>query len=66
MDVDTELQILAASVVLLYEDHLKDSGHIRSATALARGMRMMREAVSPEVMEMCKEFKCQAPAKERR
>lgn len=64
MDVD-EIEVLAASVVLLYEDHLKSSGHIRSATALAKGMRMLREAVSPEVMEMCKEFKCQAPAKER-
>jgi hypothetical protein len=62
MDVD-ELQILMASVVLLYEDHLKSSGHISSAKDLARGMRMMRESVSPEIMEMCKEFKCQAPVK---
>ena len=34
MDVD-ELQILMASVVLLYEDHLKSDGHIRSAKDLA-------------------------------
>ena len=45
MDVD-ELQILMASVVLLYEDHLKSNGHISSAKDLARGMRMMRESVS--------------------
>lgn len=64
MDVD-ELQVLMASVVLLYEDHLKSNGHIRTAKDLARGMRMMRESVSPEIMEMCKEFKCQVPAKER-
>jgi hypothetical protein len=64
MDVD-DLEILAASVILLYEDHLRGKGDIVSATALARGMRMMRETVSPEVMEMCKEFKCQVPAKAR-
>lgn len=64
MDVD-ELQILMASVVLLYEDHLNANGHIRTAKDLARGMRMMRESVSPEIMEMCKEFKCQVPATER-
>jgi hypothetical protein len=62
MDVD-DLEILAASVVLLYEDHLLSRGDIRSATELARGMRMLREEVSSEVMEMCKEFKCQAHAK---
>ena len=64
MDVD-ELQILMASVVLLYEDHLNSNGHIHTAKDLARGIRMMREAVSPEIMEMCKEFKCQVPAPER-
>lgn len=64
MDVD-ELQVLMASVVLLYEDHLNSNGHIRTAKDLARGMRMMRESVSPEIMEMCKEFKCQARAKAR-
>jgi hypothetical protein len=64
MDVD-ELEILAASIVLLYEDHLRGSGSIKSAIDLAKGMRMLREAVSPEVMEMCKEFKCQAHAKAR-
>jgi hypothetical protein len=62
MDVD-DLEILAASVVLLYEDHLRSQGAIHTATELARGMRMLRETVSPEVMEMCKEFKCQAHAK---
>jgi hypothetical protein len=64
MDVD-DLEILAASVVLLYEDHLRNQGAINTATELARGMRMLREMVSPEVMEMCKEFKCQAHAKAR-
>jgi hypothetical protein len=64
MDVD-EVQILAASVILLYEDHLKSDGGIRTATDLARGMRLLREMVDPEVMEMCKEFKCQARAKAR-
>lgn len=64
MDV-MEVEILAASVILLYEDHLRGAGEIKSATELARGMRMLREAVSPEIMEMCKEFKCQAPAKAR-
>lgn len=62
MDVE-EVEILAASVILLYEDHLRSAGEIKSATELARGMRMLREAVSPEIMEMCKEFKCQARAK---
>lgn len=62
MDVD-ELEILAASVILLYEDHLKGRGDIKSATDLARGMRMLRERVSSEIMDMCKEFKCQVPAK---
>ena len=64
MDVD-DLEILAASIVLLYEDHLRARGEIKSALELARGMRMLKDAVSPEVMEMCKEFKCQAPAKAR-
>lgn len=62
MDVD-EMQILMASVVLLYEDHLNSDGHVRTAKELARGMRMLREAVTPEIMEMCKEFKCRVPAK---
>jgi hypothetical protein len=64
MDVE-ELEILAASVVLLYEDHLRGAGSLGSATELARGMRLLREAVSSDVMEMCKEFKCQVPAKAR-
>jgi hypothetical protein len=64
MDVE-ELEILAASVVLLYEDHLRGSASLSSSVDLARGMRMLREAVSPEVMQMCKEFKCQVPAKAR-
>jgi len=64
MDVE-ELEILAASVVLLYEDHLRGSASLSSAVDLARGMRMLREAVSPDVMQMCKEFKCQVPAKAR-
>lgn len=64
MDVD-DLEILAASVILLYEDHLRSRGDLKSATELARGMRMLRDEVSPEVMELCKEFKCQAHAKAR-
>lgn len=64
MDVD-DLEILAASVVLLYEEHLLGKGDIGSAVNLARGMRMMRETVSPEVMEMCKEFKCPTHARTR-
>lgn len=64
MDVG-DIEILAASTILLYEDYLKGKGDIKAATDLARAMRLMREAVSPEVMEMCKEFKCQAPAKAR-
>ena len=64
MDVE-ELEILAASVILLYEDHLKSSSSLSSAVDLARGMRMLRETVSPEVMQMCKEFKCQAHVKAR-
>lgn len=62
MDV-AELEILAASVVLLYEDHLKSNGAIRSATSLAKGMRLLRDAVSPETMELCVEFKNQEPLK---
>jgi len=64
MDV-AELEILAASVVLLYEEHLSSRGEITSATALARGMRILKETVSPDVLQMCKEFKCQVPAKTR-
>jgi len=64
MDVD-EMHILAASVILLYEDHLKSNGGIKTATDLARGMRLLRETIDPEVLEMCKEFKCQAHAKAR-
>jgi len=67
MDVDDsdDIQILAASAILLYEDYLRDSGNIKSAIPLARVMRMLKEAVDPEILEMCKEFKCQAPAKTR-
>jgi hypothetical protein len=64
MDVE-DIEILSASIVLLYEDHLKSNGHIKTAVDLAKAMRLLREAVSPDVMEMCKEFKCRVPAKER-
>jgi hypothetical protein len=64
MDVG-DLQILVASTVLLYEDHLKSNGHIKTAVDLARAMRMLREAVPEDIMDMCQEFKCRVPAKAR-
>jgi len=64
MDVD-ELEVLAASAVLLYEDHLKSNGHIKTALELAKVMQMLKRTVSEETMSMCKEFKCRVPAKAR-
>lgn len=62
MDLD-EMHILAACAVLLYEDHLRSNGHIKTAVELARAMRMLKESVPTDTMEMCQEFKCQVPAK---
>tara|TARA_R110000868_G_scaffold223216_1_gene475068 strand:- start:1004 stop:1210 length:207 start_codon:yes stop_codon:yes gene_type:complete len=62
MDVD-DIHILAASVVLLYEDHLMDSGHIKSAVELARGMRMLRNSLPEDVLDMCLEFKSRPETK---
>jgi len=61
LEAFTEIQILAAAVVLLYEDHLKDDGHIVTAVNLARGVRLLKEVIDEDALQMCLDFKNSAP-----
>lgn len=62
MDVK-RLDLVAASVLVLYENHLMGQGQLKDDIRLARAMKLLRKEVTQEALEKCKEAQCQAHAK---
>jgi hypothetical protein len=62
MDVK-RLELIAASAIVLYENHLSGQGKLKDDIRLARAMKLLRKEVTPEALEKCKEAQCQARAK---